>query len=144
MKFSSNYVFNAPAAKVWGALMDPQALARCIPGCESLTPDGPGKYRASVTAGIGPIRSRYNATVSLADQMPHQSYRLTIEAQGAMGFGKGQAQVTLTEQGGKTTVKVDGEGQAGGAVARVGQRLMDGALQNMMERFFGCLQQSMK
>ena len=34
---------------------------------------------------------------------------------------------------------VDGDGQAGGLLARVGQRMMESVGRNMMDRFFGCL-----
>ena len=34
---------------------------------------------------------------------------------------------------------MDGDGQAGGLLARVGQRMMESVSRNMMDRFFGCL-----
>ena len=144
MNFSGNYLFDAPAQRVWDALMDPQAMSHCIPGCQGLTPDGEGRYRAILTGRMGPLRTRVNATITLTDLAPHQSYRLTIEAQGAMGSGSGEALVTLLEQSGQTTVQVDGEAQAGGAAGRMAQGMMEGAAQRMFQRFFDCLSQSVK
>ena len=64
---------------------------------------------------------------------------MAVSANGTPGFVNGEAFITLTEDGGVTTVSVDGDGQAGGLLARVGQRMMESVARNMMDRFFGCL-----
>ena len=142
MKISGSYVFNAPAEKVWGVLLDPKALANCMPGCEKLDPIGDDQYQAVLSVGIGAIRGRYNAKITMRDKVLHQSYRLVVEGTASNGFTNGDALITLTEQHGKTTVQVEGESQVGGTVARVGQRMMGSAAQMMLGRFFGCLQKS--
>ncbi len=142
MKVSGNYVFNVPATQVWDTLMDPIALAGCIPGCEGLNPTGDGEYEAVINVGIGPVRGRYSAKISLKDRNPHQSYRLVIEGSGSIGFANGEALITLVEQDGQTTVAVDSDAQAGGTVARVGQRMMGSVAKGMLDRFFSCLQEA--
>jgi carbon monoxide dehydrogenase subunit G len=47
----------------------------------------------------------------------------------------------LVEENGKTTVRIDSDSNAGGPVARVGQRLMGSVGKVMMDRFFSCLQE---
>lgn len=142
MKISGSYVFNAPAEKVWGVLLDPKALAGCMPGCESLDPLGDDQYQAVLSIGIGAIRGHYNARITMRDKVPHRSYRLVIEGTGPNGFANGEALITLTEQEGKTTVQVESDAQVGGTVARVGQRMIGSATQMMMGRFFSCLQKA--
>ena len=142
MKVTGTYTFNAPAAQVWDTLMDPQVLAGCIPGCEGLEPAGEDEYQAVINVGIGPVRGRYNAKIMLLDQVPPKSYRLVIQGSGSIGFANGEAQVTLVEEDGRTIVNVDSDAQAGGTVARVGQRMMGSVAKGMLDRFFGCLQES--
>ena len=45
MDISGTYEFPAPPARVWDLLMDPAAIASCIPGCSALEPDGENRYR---------------------------------------------------------------------------------------------------
>ncbi len=142
MNVIGTYLFNIPAAQVWDHLMDPQVLAGCIPGCQGLEPTGEGEYQAVINVGVGPVRGRYNAKVMLQDQEPPKSYRLVIEGSGSIGFANGEAQVTLVEEDGRTTVSVDSDAQVGGTVARVGQRMMGSVAKGMLDRFFGCLQES--
>jgi hypothetical protein len=142
MKVSGTYQFDAPAKKVWDTLMDPKTLSDCIPGCDGFNSTGPDQYQAVVNVGIGPVRGRYNAKFALLDQQPPTSYRLSVEGSGPAGFVNGSASVILAEGGGKTSVQVDGDAQVGGTVARVGQRLMGSVAKGLMDRFFGCLNES--
>ena len=142
MKVTGSYQFDTAAPKVWAVLTDPKTLSGCIPGCEGLNPLGNDEYHAVMTVGVGPIRGRYNAKISMHDQVPNQSYRLAVEGTGATGFINGQAVITLTENGGKTTVTVDGDSQVGGPVARVGQRMMDSVAKMLMDQFFNCIKKT--
>ncbi len=139
MKLTGSYEIAAPPETVWGVLTEPASLKGCIPGCQRLDDVGDGNYEASISAALGPVRGNFNAKVSIRDWNPHKSYRMIVSANGTPGFINGEAFVTLTENGGVTTVTVDGDGQAGGLIARVGQRMMESVSRNMMDRFFGCL-----
>ena len=142
MHLSGSYDFDAPAAKVWEALTDPKSLSGCIQGCESLDSVGNNQYTAVLSVGVGPIRGKYNANLTMANLNPHQSFRLAIQGKGSVGFVDGYADITLEEHQGKTTVLVDADSQVGGVVARVGQRLMETVAKTMMDQFFSCLRQS--
>ncbi len=143
MDISATYVFDAPAEKVWNTLMDPQALAACVPGCQSLEPTGENEYQAVVNVGVGPVRGNFTAKVAMTEANPFQSYRLSLSGNSNIGFGSGDSLVTLEEQeGGKTAVRVETQAQAGGTVARVGQRMMESVARGMLDRFFSCLQET--
>ena len=144
MKVSGSYTFPASAAKVWDALTDPTVLAGCIPGCEGLDAVGDDEYQAVMTVSVGPIRSRYNAKISLRDKDQPRSFRLVLEGSGTTGFANGEALITLTEQGQETTVEVEGDSQVGGPIARVGQRMMGSVAKMLMDRFFACMEESIK
>ena len=139
VKLAGSYEINAAPETVWNAITNPESLKGCIPGCQKLEDAGDGNYEATISASLGPVRGNFSATVSIKDWNPHSSYRMIISARGTPGFVNGEAFVTLSEEGGVTTVSVDGEGQAGGLLARVGQRMMESVGRNMMDRFFGCL-----
>ena len=142
MKLTGSYQFDVDATKVWAALTDPKSLEKCIPGCEGLTHQGDNVYSAELTVGVGPIRGKYQAKISMQDQVPNRSYRLVVQGTGATGFLNGEALITLEETDGKTTVTVDADSQAGGPIMRVGQRMMGSVGKSMMDRFFSCMQES--
>ena len=59
--------------RVWRALLDPAVLARTIPGCHKLDEVGPNCYRADVSLGVGVIKGRFTASVTLSDLDPPRS-----------------------------------------------------------------------
>ncbi len=140
MDISGSYTFNAPRDRVWTLLMDPQAIASCIPGCETFEPAGEDRYRARLKVALAAITGSYDGTIVLTDKVAPASYRLTADGQGRPGFVKGTAAVALREDGHTTIVDVTGTVQTGGPVARVGQRLISSVSKMMMDRFFACLQ----
>ena len=150
MKLSGSYDIDAPPEQVWNALTNPESLKGCIPGCQRLersgSAGGEDDYEAALSIALGPIRGNFDAKVSMREQMPHKSYRLVVEGRGSAGFVNGEAVVNLIPNGGPngdgTTVQVDGDAQAGGLLARVGQRMMESVSRSMMDRFFTCLSES--
>lgn len=126
---------------MWALLLDPDAVAACLPGCRGLTPLGEDRYEAELTAGVAAISGSFTATIALVDQVPPHSYRLNVDARGTPGFARGSAAVVLTPREGGTSVTVSAHADVGGLIARVGQRLMESVAKMTMERFYGCLRQ---
>lgn len=124
--------------------MDPAEIASCIPGCERLDPDGPDRYRTSITVGMAAITGTYEGVVSITEKNEGVSYRLAVEGQGRAGFVKGAAMIALRGEGAHTIVDVKGTAQTGGTIARLGQRLIASAAKMMQDRFFACMQSKLK
>ena len=140
MDISGTYTFNAPPEEVWALLMDPAVISSCIPGCDRFEPEGENRYRARLTVALAAITGSYEGTVELVDLVAPVSYRLVAKGQGRPGFVNGSSTVTLRQEAATTVVEVSGTVQTGGAIARLGQRLMGGVSQMMLDRFFACLQ----
>lgn len=141
MQISGSYTFDAPATQVWNTLMDTAIVCSCLPGCRELRPLGGDKYEAELSVAVSAITGTFKGTIAIEDQMPPRSYRMVVEGSGGAGFVRGHSTITLTEDGATTVVDVAGDVQVGGAVARVGQRLLSGVSKMMMDRFFECLRQ---
>jgi len=131
-----------PAAreKVWQSLTDPTFLARCLPGAQQLTPDGPGRYKVSLKMGIAAFSGKFDGSVQLSDEHPPESFCMAVEGRGAPGFLKGQGTITLREDGrqapAQTEVRYDGEAQVGGVIASVGSRMIEAATKKIIQQFF--------
>ncbi|HJN44161.1 MAG: carbon monoxide dehydrogenase subunit G [Vicinamibacterales bacterium] len=139
MDILGSYQFDAPPQEVWDLLVDTDAVAACLPGCESLVPIDENTYRAALTMGIAAITGRYEGTIKMKDLEPPVSYQLAVEGRGKQGFVTGSGAINLTAADGGTQVSVAGTVQVGGTIARVGQRLLGSVSKMMMDRFFTCL-----
>lgn len=139
MDLSGSYTFKAPADRVWDLLMTPDAIASCIPGCQSFEPDGDDRYRVRLKVALAAVTGSYDGVITLSDKIAPTFYRLTGEGYGHAGFLKGTSDITLRTEGETTIVDVKSAVHAGGAIARVGQRLLGSVSKMMLDRFFACL-----
>lgn len=123
--------------KVWAALNDPNVLKRCVPGCDTFEEDGSDRFRVGMAVSVGPIKARFAGSLSRSDVVPNESYSLTFEGSGgAAGFGKGTAQVMLSDIEDGTLLRYSMSAQVGGKLAQVGARLIDGVSRKLAEEFF--------
>ena len=143
MDLNGSYHFDAPPDVVWKLLVDPAVIGACLPGCDGLEAVGEDQYRARLTVAVAAVSGSYTGTVSMLDKNPPRSYRLVVDGKGAAGFVNGEALVELVGEGASTDVRVTGNGQVGGLIARVGQRLLGSVSKMMMDRFFESLQRKL-
>lgn len=128
---------SAPPATVWDMLLDPDALAAVVPGCEKLEQAGEDSFTAEVVIGVAGIKGTYSAAIDLKDKVEPQSVRLVGKASGALGFGEGEGRVTLEDLGnGRTRLSYSYRANVGGKVAAVGQRMLGTVTKLLIGQFF--------
>jgi len=140
MKLEGTQTLQASRSRVYQALVDPEVLKRCIPGCESLELTSENTYAATIRAGVGSIKGIFNGNVRLEDMRPPEHYRIVVDGKGTAGFLKGSGDLDLEDRGDTTVVRYTGEVQVGGTIASVGQRMIQGSAKMMAAQFFTALE----
>ncbi len=136
MKLEGTYKIPAAREAVWKGLLDPESLARSLPGCQKLEPQPDGSYRAEMKVGVAAVKGTYHGRVEILDPVPHEHFRMKVEGQGTGGFLKGEGTLTLAGDGAATEIRYAGEAQVGGVIASVGQRLVLAAARQVVGQFF--------
>jgi len=144
MKLVGTQTLAVSRERLYALLIDPEVLARCIPGCEELDQTGDNQFAATLKAGVGSIKGTFKSTVRLEDLRHNEHFRMVVEGKGAPGFLKGSGNLNLEEQNGQTTVSYDGDVQVGGTIASVGQRMIQATAKMMAAQFFNCLEAQIK
>ncbi len=144
MKLEGDYLFNGPRNEVWELVRDPDVLATCLPGTQSLTKIDENCYEGTINVRIGPVSGSFSGRLEVSKEVPPQSCTLTVEGKGAPGYARGFGNVELVEQPeNKTLLKYDGEMQIGGKLASVGQRLIDSVSKSMVRQGFEALDKAL-
>jgi len=132
MKLQGEYVFNGPREVVWELVRDPEVLATALPGTQSMNKVSDSEYEGKMHVRIGPVGGVFSGRVVVSNEVPPESYTLSVEGRGAPGFGRGSGDVQLIDQGdGTTLMKYEGELQVGGKLAGVGQRMIETVSKSM-------------
>lgn len=144
MKVSGTYTMKAPRQAVWDHLIDPNAIANCLPGVENLEKTGENEYSMAMTVGIGMVKGTYSGKVTLANLNPPSDYEMQVEGSGRPGFVKGGGTVRLSDGGeGGTDIAYEGDVEVGGPVGAVAQRMLGGVAKRMVDQFFGCIEKQL-
>ena len=138
MEMSGEHDIAAPRQAVWDALNDPEVLKACIPGCEKLEKTSDTEMTATVTAKVGPVKAKFNGSVTLSDIDAPNGYRISGEGKGgAAGFAKGGAKVALSDSDGSGTIlQYTVDATVGGKLAQIGSRLIDASAKKLSGEFF--------
>lgn len=137
MKLQQQVAIPVVRSSVWIALNDPFMLQKCLPGCERFTESGPDSYEFALTAKVGPVKAKFSGEVSLLNIVPETSYTITGGGKGGVaGFGKGSAEVSLSDVGDDTLMTYSVDVSVGGKLAQIGSRLVSGAAKKMADDFF--------
>ena len=144
MKIHGTHLINVARDQVFAALIDPQILQRCIPGCESLEQTADNTYVATMKAGVGAVKGTFKGTVRLEDIQAPSHYRMIVEGKGGPGFVKGTGEINLVESGGGTAITYAGDMQVGGVIAGVGQRMIEAAAKMLAGKFFSELEKHIR
>ncbi len=143
MKSQGSFTLNAPIDKVWEFLMDPESMAKVLPGCEALEETGPDTFTGTLKIGVAAVKGTYSGSVQLLDKTAPTRYRMLIDGNSKRGFVKGEATVELAAQNEATVLTYDAETQVGGLIANVGQRMVGGAAKRIINQSLEKLQQEL-
>jgi len=137
MKLTDTREIRAEPKMVWDAILNPEVLKDCIPGCESLTGSIAEGYEAVVKQKVGPVSATFTGLVQLSDIVEGRSLKISGEGKGGVaGFAKGGATVSFEPMEGGTRLTYEAEANVGGKIAQLGSRIIDSFAKKLADEFF--------
>jgi hypothetical protein len=126
--------------RLWQALNDPAVLKLCIPGCKDMIDEGNDRFRLVLNLKVAAVGGSFEGAISLSEKTPPSQCNVSVSGSGSLGHGNGSATFSLTAiPAGGTSMRYSGEGEIGGLVAGVGQRILKGVAKHLIGQFFKAL-----
>lgn len=145
MKLEGEHVFKGPREAVWEMFYDPEVLASALPGTQKLNMVSENEYEGAMNVRIGPVSGSFTGKLVISDVVEPESCTLTVDGRGTPGFAKGVGKVQFVDQGdGSTLLKYEGDMNIGGALASVGQRMIDSVAKSMIRQAFETLDKALE
>lgn len=140
LDIGGNEVIAAPVESLWRALNDPAVLSRCIPGCKAMVETAPDAYKVDMQLKVAAVGGSFEGEISLSDKEPPRACQITVSGAGTLGHGNGRARFEIgPEADGHSRLTYTGNGEIGGLVAGVGQRILGSVSKHLIARFFKSL-----
>ena len=135
-EIAKTFVVKAPPASVWEFLIDPQRVARCLPGAAVNDKIDDKTWSGTMTVKVGPVSSSYKGKV-VFEKLDAVARRAEIVATGQDVRGKGGADLRLLSSlkelaPGETEVSTLSRVSVTGILAQMGR----GMIQDVSEQMF--------
>jgi uncharacterized protein len=138
MKFEENFSIEHPVSEAWAFFEDANRLARCVPGVESVEPGEEGRSRLRMTQTVGYMSATFDLRMHVSDSKPNELLEITSvgkTVRGAAGEMRSVNRVELTDEGGKTGVRLASDVAVGGMLGSVGNKAMEAKAREVAAAF---------
>ena len=129
----------APPERVWEFLMDVPAVARCVPGVESVSVLPDGRYSGVLKVQVGPVAARLEGIVHLAERdEAARRARMDVQAADRRIGGNVSAKMTMQLEplaSGGTAVAVSTDAAILGKLGMLGQAVIKRQADIVMAEF---------
>lgn len=142
MKLEHAVRIDAPRDRVWAAVMDLLAAARCVPGTRDLLLKDEGGVRGVLDVRVGPIKLALSGTVTVEtrDEVAGTA-RLRADAADKRLGGAVRAFVDLGLSGdAPTELRITSDVAILGRIGELGQDLIARQANKVLDGFAACLQ----
>lgn len=141
MKFDGEVTIQATREKVWSFLTNPEAVAACAPGVESMQVVEEGKkFKAVASVGLGNLKARFNADVEWVEL--DEPNRAVMKAHGVAPGSAADvsAEMQLSDGAdGATVMAWTADVNIMGTIASLAARMMGSVTKKLSGEFFDCM-----
>ncbi|NNU85541.1 carbon monoxide dehydrogenase, partial [Geobacillus sp. BMUD] len=67
MHMTDSRTIAASPEEVWAAILDPEVLKACVPGCTEMSGSADDGFEATVVQKVGPVKATFKGTVVLSE-----------------------------------------------------------------------------
>lgn len=134
----------APREQVWRFIQTAEQVGACVPGCESVTVVGEGRFKARVRVRVGPIKALFNFDIERLEEQPMESASYTTRGEegGRASRVSARSRLTLrTIDAGETEITYAAEISIAGRLGRFGAGVMKKKAHEMGGQFANAVRQ---
>jgi len=138
MEFDNTFTVAAPIDEVWGAMLDVERVAPCVPGAQVLEQTGDNAYKVAIKVKLGPVSMIYNGEVEVVEQYPADR-RAVMSAKAKESRGQGTAdarvEMRLSQDDGTTHGAIHTDVAISGRAAAMGQGIIADVSARLIDTF---------
>lgn len=142
MHFDGTFNVKATKDRVFALLMNPEELSKCMPDLQELEVKSPDEYTAVIKAGVSFFHGNFDMHFNVVEKVPPTHTKIVAHGTGIRSTISLETIVDLLDgPKGETTIKWSAEAEISGMLASVGQRLVAGQAEKIVEQLFDGLKE---
>jgi len=147
LNIKETFEVEAPIESVWAFMMDPHAVARCMPGAELGEVVDERTFEGNIKVKVGAVTTSYAGRVQFVDiDEAARHVSMTAEGKetgGGTAIGKMSSQLSTLDDG-RVQVVAEASVELTGRIAQVGRGLIQGVSHQLFLKFVECAKQRLE
>ncbi|SFR64349.1 CoxG family protein [Halogeometricum limi] len=141
MEFSGTAELDANRETAWAYFTDPDVLARCAPGCKSMTAKSSSELEATLSVGVGSVRPTFDVDIVITESQYPALLRMAADGDASRNAFETTAEMQLREaEDGTSVAEWTASAEVSGLLASLGQRALGSVTQRLVGSFFDDLE----
>ena len=137
VELSGSELIEVKPEDLWKAIIDPEVLKKCIPGCKDVIAVSHEEYSMKLNLKVGAVGGSFEGKIKLSNLEPPNKCTLDVSGSGSLGTGSGIAKINISKNNElNSMIEYESLGEVSGLVAGVGQRILYGVAKHLIKKFF--------
>ncbi|HVB74090.1 MAG TPA: SRPBCC domain-containing protein [Ktedonobacteraceae bacterium] len=142
MKLNGTHKFKANSQQVFNAILNPNVLQTCIPGCDSVELLDSTRLKANITTPLPGLKGPFGVVIRMAQRQDPNLLVLEVNRQGRGGSVNAISQISITDQPDGALLTYDAKADLEGPISIANNPIGQGITKNSLKSFFEKLEQA--
>ena len=142
------FVVSSRRERAWVFLWDLEGVAKCVPGCEEVVTQQPGRsYKARVRRNVGPFLIRLELDITVIESLPLERIQVVVSGEDKRLRSNVQQTITvvLSDVGNsQCQIEIIVDFRLSGMLAALGEGLLAGQIRQEIDTFVGSVQYALQ
>jgi uncharacterized protein len=136
MKLNGSHKFKASSHQVYSAILNPDVLKSCIPGCQSIEYLDANNIKANITTPLPGLKGPYAAVIRIAQRQEPNMLVLEVRRKGKGGSINATSHINITDEADGALLTYHASADLEGPVAIANNPIGEGVTKNALGTFF--------
>jgi uncharacterized protein len=142
MKLNGTHKFKAKGWQVFNAILNPQVLQACIPGCNSVELLDSTRLKASITTPLPGLKGPYGVVIRMVQRQDPNLLVLEVNRKGRGGSVNATSQISITDEADGALLSFNAIAELEGLIAIASNPIGQSMTRNSLKTFFEKLERS--
>ena len=136
MKLNGTHKFKATSSQVFNAILNPEILKSCIPGCHSIEYLDNNRIQANISTPLPGLKGPYGVVINIAQQQAPRYLELQVQRHGRGGSVNAVSQINLSDENDGALLSYNANADLDGPIALANNPIGQGMTKNTLGTFF--------
>lgn len=136
MKLNGTHKFSASSAQVFNAILSPEVLKSCIPGCDSVEYVDESHIQANITTMLPGLKGPYGVVINIVRKQSPNYLELQVLRDGKGGSVNAVSQIQLADEADGALLSYEANAELSGPIAIANNPIGQGITKSTLGSFF--------